>query len=139
LLGYGMLSAYCLAGCLMEHFAVFSGWAAVGTGEFRAVQTSQGHGSGIVYVVPKVLLTGLVIVMLATAPAAIPAWPLWGGLAALSASWLSFAVIQLPIQLDIRETADRAAIARLRRTDWIRVAAMAAHFAFGVTAIAGAA
>jgi hypothetical protein len=25
LLVYGMLSAYCLAGCLMEHFAVFSG------------------------------------------------------------------------------------------------------------------
>ncbi|EOD66315.1 hypothetical protein [Amycolatopsis vancoresmycina] len=136
LLGYGMLSAYCLAGCLMEHFAVFSGWAAVGPGEFRRVQTSQGHGSGIVYVVPKTLLTALVVVMLAAAPEAIPSWPLWAGLAALGASWLSFAVVQLPIQLHIRETADGAAIARLVRTDWFRVGMMAAHFGFAVTAIA---
>ncbi len=131
---YGMLSAYCLAGCLMEHFAVFSGWPSVGGGEFRAVQTTQGHGSGIVYVVPKVLLTAMVIVVLVADT--LPAWPLWGGLVALSASWLSFAVIQLPIQLHIRETADPAAIGRLLRTDWIRVLAMVAHFAFAVTAIA---
>jgi hypothetical protein len=135
LLVYGMLSAYCLAGCLMEHFAVFSGWTAVGTAEFRTVQTTQGHGSGLVYVVPKTALTAFVIVLLAAAPDAIPSWPLWAGLAALTASWLSFAVIQLPIQLAIRQTADRAAIARLLRTDWIRVAAMVAHFAFAVIAI----
>ncbi|QKV81624.1 hypothetical protein HUT10_37570 [Amycolatopsis sp. Hca4] len=129
-----MLSAYCLAGCLMEHFAVFAGWPAIGRGEFRAVQTSQGHGSGIVYVVPKTLLTALVVVALVTGT--IPAWPLWGGLVALGASWLSFAVIQLPIQLHIRETAERPAIVRLVRTDWIRVLAMVAHFAFAVVAIA---
>ncbi|MEV4054801.1 hypothetical protein AB0J55_26690 [Amycolatopsis sp. NPDC049688] len=133
---YGMLSAYCLAGCLMEHFAVFSGWAAVGPGEFRRVQTSQGHGSGIVYVVPKTLLTALVAVMLAAAPDSVPRWPLWAGLAALGASWLSFAVVQLPIQLYLRRTADRAAIARLVRTDWFRVAMMVAHFGFAVTVVA---
>ncbi|MET8998450.1 hypothetical protein [Amycolatopsis sp. NPDC004169] len=60
----------------------------------------------------------------------------WGGLVALGASWLSFAVIQLPIQLHIRETAERPAIVRLVRTDWIRVLAMVAHFAFAVVAIA---
>jgi hypothetical protein len=138
LLLYGMLSAYCLAGCLMEHFAVFSGWPAVGSAEFRAVQTSQGHGSGIVYVVPKTLLTALVVVLLAGAPDGIPSWPVWASLAALSASWVSFAVIQLPIQLNIRQTADRAAIARLSRTDWIRVAAMAAHFGFVLVTLAAA-
>jgi hypothetical protein len=137
LLLYGMVSAYCLAGCLMEHFAVFSGWPAVGAKEFRSVQTTQGHGSGIVYVVPKTLLTALVVVMLAAAPDAVPDWPLWAGLAALTTSWVSFALIQLPIQLHIRKTADRAAIARLVRTDGIRVVAMVAHFAFAVTAIAG--
>ena len=69
-----MLSAY----CLMEHFAVFSGWRLVGAGEFKAVQTTQGHGSGIVYVVPKTLLTALVVVLLVRAPDGLPAWPLWG-------------------------------------------------------------
>jgi hypothetical protein len=134
---YGMLAAYCLAGCLMEHFAVFAGWGAVGAGEVRSVQTTQGHGSGIVYVVPKVALTGLVVVLLVTAPDDLLRWPLWAGLAALSASWISFVLIQLPLQLRIRRTADHRAIRRLLHSDWIRVAAMAGHFGFAVVAISG--
>ena len=136
LLIYGMVSAYCLAGCLMEHFAVFSGWPVVGSREFRAVQTAQGHGSGIVYVVPKVALTVLVIVLLVVAPDGVPGWPLRAGLAALTASWISFVLIQLPIQLHIRQTAEPRAIRRLLHSDWIRVAAMVAHFGFAVVALA---
>jgi hypothetical protein len=138
LLVYGMLSAYCLAGCLMEHFAVFAGWPAVGPEQFRSVQTTQGHGSGIVYVVPKTALTAMVIVLLVVPPDGIPSWPLWASLSALTVSWVSFAVIQLPIQLHIRQTADGPAIKRLLRTDWIRVAAMASHFGFVIVAIAEA-
>jgi hypothetical protein len=136
LLIYAMLSAYCLAGCLMEHFAVFSGWPVVGSGEVRAVQTVQGHGSGIVYVVPKVALTVLVIVLLVVRPDGVPWWPLGAGLAALTASWISFVVIQLPLQLHIRQTAERRATVRLLHSDWIRVTAMAAHFAFAVVVLA---
>jgi len=138
LLVYGMLSAYCLAGCLMEHFAVFSGWTAVGSEEFRAVQTTQGHGSGIVYVIPKLVLTALLIALLVVAPDGIPSWPLWAALAALIVSWASAAVIQVPIQLRIRQTADRDDIERLVRTDWIRVAAMVAQFGFAVVVVAEA-
>ena len=133
---YGMLSAYCLAGCLMEHFAVFSGWPVVGSGEVRAVQRVQGHGSGIVYVVPKVALTVLVIVLLVVRPDGVPWWPLGAGLATLTASWISFVVIQLPLQLHIRQTAERRAIVRLLHSDWIRVTAMAAHFGFAVVVLA---
>jgi hypothetical protein len=132
---YGMLSAYCLAGCLMEHFAVFSGWGAVGSGQVRAVQTTQGHGSAIVYVVPKTALTILVAVLLVTTPDDLLRWPLAAGLAALTASWISFVLIQLPLQLRIRRTADHQAIRRLLHSDWIRVIAMTAHFGFAVVAI----
>lgn len=132
---YGMLAAYCLAGCLMEHFAVFAGWGAVGSEQVRSVQTTQGHGSAIVYVVPKAALTALVVVLLVTAPDGILRWPLWAGLAALAASWTSFVLIQLPLQLRIRQTADRQAIRRLLHSDWIRVVAMAAHFGFAVIAV----
>lgn len=134
LIVYWMLSAYCLAGCLMEHFAVFSGWKAVGPDQFQAVQTAQGHGSGIVYVIPKTLLTIMVITLLAGTPA-VPAWPLWGSIAALTTSWVSFFVIQLPIQLHIRRTADQDAIGRLHRTDWIRVLAMIVHFGFVIVTV----
>jgi hypothetical protein len=133
-----MLSAYCLAGCLMEHFAVFSGWAAVGPEQFRAVQTTQGHGSGAVYVTAKCVLTALVAVLLVVAPDGIPSWPLWAGLTALTVSWVSFVIIQLPIQLRIRQTADRRDIQRLSHTDWIRVAAMVAHFGFVIVVVAEA-
>ncbi|ROO60655.1 hypothetical protein EDC02_2568 [Micromonospora sp. Llam0] len=135
LLIYAMLSAYCLAGCLMEHFAVFSGWPAVARGEFRAVQTAQGHGSGVVYVLPKVLLTALLIVLLAVAPDGIPAWPLWASMAVLAVSWASAALIQIPIQLRIRRTAETREIERLRRTDWVRVLAMVAHVGFVIVVV----
>ena len=138
LLVYGMLSAYCLAGCLMEHFAVFSGWTAVGPEEFRAVQTAQGHGSGVVYVLPKLVLTAVVIALLVVAPDGIPSWPVWAALAALTVSWVVSATVEVPIQLRIRQTADRRDIERLMRNDWIRVATMAAHFGFTIVVVAAA-
>ncbi|WP_433174862.1 hypothetical protein [Actinoallomurus sp. CA-150999] len=138
LLVYGMFSAYCLAGCLMEHFAVFSGWRAVGAEEFRAVQTAQGHGSGAVYVIPKFALTALVIVLLIVAPDGMPSWALWAGLAALTVSWAVSAFVDVPLQLRLRQTADRGGIERLLHTDWIRVTAMAAHFGFAIVVIAEA-
>lgn len=137
LFGYGMLSAYCLAASLMEHFAVFSGWAAVDPARFQAVQTAQGHGSGVVHVLPQGALTALVIVLLAVAPDGIPVWVLWATLAALAVWWSGFA-LQLPIQLRLRETADPAAIERLLRTNGIRIAATAAQFGFVAVAVANA-
>ena len=120
---------------LIVYWMLFAGWKAVGSQEFQAVQTAQGHGSGFVYVVPKFLLTVLVIVLLAVTPP-VPVWLLWGSLAALAVSWVSSAVIQIPIQLRIRATADRAAIARLVRTDWTRLTAMIVHFGFVVATVA---
>lgn len=76
----------------------------------------------------------MVITLLAGTPS-IPAWPLWGSLVALATSWVSFFVIQLPIQLHIRRTADQDAISRLRRTDWIRVLAMIVHFGLAIVTI----
>src|SRR4051812_1590065 len=102
---YGMLSAYCLAGCLMEHFAVFSGWPAVGSAQFEPVQRAQGHGSGFVYVVPKTVLTAFVVLLLSKAPGGILFWPVRAGLAALTVSWVSSAAIQVPIHLRIRRNA----------------------------------
>src|SRR5204862_6535560 len=40
----GLLSAYCLAGSLMEHFAVISGWRVVDAASFPAVHKAQGNG-----------------------------------------------------------------------------------------------
>jgi predicted lysophospholipase L1 biosynthesis ABC-type transport system permease subunit len=106
----------------------------VGSAWFGSVQWEQAHGSGFAYVVPKTVLT-LLVALLAGTPDGVGAWPLWAGLAALTASWVSFVVIQLPIRLSIRRDPDRADIER-PRTDWIRVVAMAVHFALAVVLIA---
>ena len=58
---YGILSAYCLAGSLMEHFAVISGWSAVDAASFPAVHKAQGNGVAVVYVIPKITLTIFVL------------------------------------------------------------------------------
>jgi hypothetical protein len=81
------------------------------------------------------VLTAFVVLLLSKAPGGILSWPVRAGLAALTVSWVSSAAIQVPIQLRIRRNADRAAIERLLRTDWIRVAAMTVHFGFAVVVI----
>jgi len=53
---YTILSSYCLAGCLIEHFAVFPGWLLVSPTYIGVVQIRQGYGSLMIYVVPKSIL-----------------------------------------------------------------------------------
>ncbi|MFG1603104.1 hypothetical protein [Actinoplanes sp. NPDC049265] len=135
LLTYALLSAYCLAACLMEHFAVFAGWPAVGAAEFGAVQRAQGRGSGVIYVIPKTILTVVLVMVLVAQPAGVTPLLLWAALAALAASWISSLTIQIPMHAYVRRTADAQAIRRLLRIDWIRLVAMLAHGAFALAAV----
>ncbi len=84
---YGILSAYCLAGSLMEHFAVISGWSAVDAASFPAVHKAQGNGVAVVYVIPKITLTIFVLVLVARRPAQVSMSLLVASLAALAVSW----------------------------------------------------
>ena len=124
---YGLLSSYCLAGCLMEHFAVMPGWRYVGEKEFTAVHIAQGNGLGYVYVLPKIALTVLIATLLVLRPATMPAGLLWASAVLLAISWLVSFVIQFPIQAAIRKQKTLALVNRLYRVDGIRVAAMAGH------------
>jgi len=124
---YGLLSSYCLAGCLSEHFAVMPGWRYVGAGEFHDVHVAQGNGLGFVYVIAKLALTVLIGALLFIAPSTIPRELLWVSAGLLAVSWTSSFVLQVPIQTRIRDHKTAALIDRLYRTDWIRVVAMAGH------------
>jgi glucan phosphoethanolaminetransferase (alkaline phosphatase superfamily) len=124
---YGLLSSYCLAGCLSEHFAIMPGWRYVGAGEFHEVHVAQGNGLGFVYVIAKIALTVLIGALLFIAPSTIPRELLWVSAGLLVVSWASSFVLQFPIQTRIRDHKTTALIDRLYRTDWIRVAAMAGH------------
>jgi hypothetical protein len=129
---YTILSSYCLAGCLMEHFAVFPGWLLVSPADIAVVQIRQGYGSLMIYVVPKSVLTIFLIYIWAstteptTAP--IPTLSLYFSLVMMAISWISSFVVQIPLQLRIREEKDKSLVRTLIRTDWVRVLSMAAHF-----------
>lgn len=128
---YTMLSSYCLAGCLMEHFAVFPGWLLVSTADLPIVQTRQGHGGLVIYVIPKTVLTFSLVYMWAISTEAIAApvssASLRFSLAMMAISWTSSFAVQIPLQLRIREERDKSLVRRLIRTDWVRVLCMAAH------------
>jgi len=116
----------------MEHFAVFPGWLLVSPADIAVVQTRQGYGSLMIYVVPKSVLTIFLIYIWAsttestTAP--VPTLSLYFSLAMMAISWISSFVVQIPLQLRIREEKDKGLVRTLIRTDWVRVLSMAAHF-----------
>ena len=84
---YTAISFYCLAGSLMEHFAVASGWSFVGEAEFRSVHIAQGTGILCVYIWAKIALTLLIAVLLFLQPEGVPVGLLWWSLAMLTISW----------------------------------------------------
>jgi hypothetical protein len=132
-----LLSAYSLAGCLMEHFVVFYGWTLTQTvDELKRIQTPSGVRTGIVYIIPKTVLTSL-LVYYATLSASDRS--LHGHLfdidwisisvAMLAVSWASSFLVQIPLQLHIQKTGARKALEKLVKTDWVRVLTMVAHCA----------
>jgi hypothetical protein len=124
----------------MEHFAVFPGWLLVSPADIAVVQIRQGYDSLMIYVVPKSVLTIFLIYTWAstteptTAP--IPILSLYFSLAMMAISWISSFVVQIPLQLRIREEKDKGLVRTLIRTDWVRVLSMAAHFGVVIWTVA---
>jgi hypothetical protein len=130
---YAALSAYCLCGGVMEHTSVFRGWLQVHEPrQLKALQAASGHGVAYTYVVPKTALTIFNAYLVARPPMATSGnsnlrFGLSFGMAMLSISWISSFLVQIPLQLRIRKTADQAAVRRLERTTWVRTLAIVVH------------
>jgi hypothetical protein len=130
---YAMLSSYCLAGSLMEHFAIYPGWQALQPKDLITIHQAQSPGITFVYVVPKLLLTLSAIAQALNSPTLTP----YISLAMLTISWFSSSTIQIPLQQRIRKHGDREAVKKLISTDWVRVLAMSAHFVAVLFSVAG--
>jgi hypothetical protein len=127
LVAYGLLSFFCLAGSLMEHFAVMQGWSMVGSDEFAAVHTEQSNGIVAVYVIPKIVLTIMIVVLLLIHPSRVPIVLFWVSLILLAISWAVSFLVEIPTQRRIRQSKSLTLIRRLIAFDWIRVGAVAFH------------
>ncbi|KAK0361293.1 hypothetical protein LTR91_022550 [Friedmanniomyces endolithicus] len=109
------LSAYSLAGCLMEHFVVFHSWQLTTShDELQRLQTPTGMRTLYIYVVPKIITTLLACYLAWTTNQTGLKWCV----ACLTVSWVSSFTVQIPLQLQIQQTGDRKALVTLVWTDW---------------------
>jgi len=130
---YAMLSSYCLAGCLMEHFALYPGWLLTSPETLATIHTAQSPGITIIYVLPKLSLTLSIIVQVLNSPTLTN----YFSMAMLTISWISTVTIQIPLQQRIRKRGDREAVKGLIATDWVRVLTMSANFFAVLFSVAG--
>ncbi|KAK0653083.1 hypothetical protein B0T16DRAFT_455392 [Cercophora newfieldiana] len=131
---YALLSSYCLCGGVLEHAAVFRGWLHVHEPrQLKALQATSGYGVLYTYVVPKTVLTIFNAYLAMRPPVDLGGSEsrytlgLWFGLGVLVVSWTSSFLVQIPLQLRIRETGDQAFVRRLERTTWVRTLAIVLH------------
>lgn len=124
---YTAISFYVLAAALLEHFGLFRGWPYVPESDFRKVRTVQGMASLFLGVVPKALMTVLIVVLLFLGLTGVSTALLWVSLVVMAISWISSAFIQVPLQLRLQRAKDPVLMARLVRTNWIRNAAIISH------------
>ena len=105
---YTAISFYVLAAALLEHFGLFRGWPYVPESDFRKVRTVQGMASLFLGVVPKALMTVLIVVLLFLGLAGVSTALLWVSLVVMTISWVSSAFIQVPLQLRLQRGDNRA-------------------------------
>lgn len=116
------LSFYCFGAGMTDSFVIYHSWQFVGQEDFAAmhVATSQRIIPFIVF--PTLLMTVVTIIMLWKRPVVIPKRWVMAGLICQLVSWVSSALIQIPMQTKLSQ-GDRATLEHLISTDWIRVIA----------------
>ncbi|KAK5120829.1 hypothetical protein LTR85_005896 [Meristemomyces frigidus] len=123
MLGLITLSAYCLAASLMEHFTLFYAWSLVSSDkDLKIIQQFTGTRTLYIYYIPKVALTLMTAAFMYKTKGHF--WWQWWCMGCLVVSWVSSAVVQVPLQLRVRERQDRVALAKLRESSWVGTLAM---------------
>jgi hypothetical protein len=118
-----LLSFYCFGAAMMDSFVVYHSWKFVGAAEFAQVHQQSSIRIVQVFVSATFLMTITTVILLWKRPANIPRQWIWIALACEIVSWVSSAVIQIPIQGQLSQGRNEDALNRLIMTDWIRIAA----------------
>lgn len=113
-----LLTFYTAGGGTVESFVNYPTWLLIGEAEFKAYHHALGPRIVFTLVVPLLLSTGFNVLLFWFRPAAIPRWSVWATLLLVLFTWISTALIQIPIQAQLGESGfSRAAIERLIATD----------------------
>lgn len=130
-----MLSFYCFGCGILDSFAIYHSWQFVGEEEFATVHQATGQRIVLFFVLPTLILTIITIMMFWYRPAVIPKSLLGLALACQLASWISSALIQIPIQLQLDNGKDIQLLNKLIATNWIRIIAWFIYIALVIQMI----
>lgn len=130
-----MLTFYCFGAGLLDSFAIYHSWLFVGEEEFAAVHQATSQRIILFFVLPTLILTIVTILMFWYRPAAIPRHLLWFAFSCQMVSWISSALIQIPIQAQLSKGKDEALLNKLIATDWIRIVAWVVYIAIAIQII----
>lgn len=117
------LSFYCFGAGMMDSFVVYHSWKFVGAAEFARVHQESSVRIVQVFVSATLMMTITTIVMFWKRSYYIPKKWVWIAFISEIISWVSSALIQIPIQGQLSQGRDEAALSRLIATDWVRIAA----------------
>lgn len=92
---YGMGASY------VESFVNYPTWKLIGPGEFLAYHRTLGPLIIGYMVIPLVVATILTILLVWFRPAPIPRWVVWVSVVLQLITWISTAMIQIPIQREL--------------------------------------
>ena len=130
-LAIGLMSSYCLCGCIFEHLGVFAGWRLFSGSQLIALQRLTGLRALYIYVVPKTILTVQTVALSLNPPPELASKTISLNFsnAMLAISWISSFMWQVPLQRKIQRTGDTEALNRLYSSTWVRTISMVLHCA----------
>jgi len=95
------LSFYCMGAAFVESFVNYPTWPLIGANEFPAFHQALGPLIIRYLVAPMILVTVLTALLLWLRPAPIPRWAILLSVILQLITWVSTALIQIPIQLKL--------------------------------------
>lgn len=114
------LSLYVTGAAMMDSFVVYHTWTFIGDEQFAVAHMESGQWIVLVFVLPLLITTVLVILLFWHRPVSIPRKLVWIALGCLVIAWLSSIFIQIPIQIELDKGANPLLLQQLIDSDWIR-------------------
>jgi hypothetical protein len=128
-----MLSAYSYGTAMMDYFLVYPSRAIVGETEFVAYHALLEDMIIPISVLPFLVITLLNLFLLWYRPSFVSRQLLWFSLVCLILDWLSSALLQIPMNLELNQGKNAALIQQVMDTNWGRIILESAQFIVVIT------
>jgi hypothetical protein len=112
---------YVFGASMMDSFAMYHTWRFVGEKEFSEMHIESGSRIIPFFVIPTLVMTVFLVLQFWHRPKAVSRKLVWAALICTIIPWLSSALIQIPMQIELDKGKDMELLKELIVSDWIRV------------------